>query len=283
MAHRLVIDDKSAVGAIVTARRAGTTRASSLTGVDYAGAFLDENRAFAELFDGVDESTAVPTCPDWTLRQLFRHVGRGDRWAAQIVRDRLDTYLDPRTVEGGKPPPDPADAISWLRGGAQRLVDAVELTGVETQVWTFLGPRPANWWIRRRLHEVAVHRADAAIALGSDFTLAPDIAADGITEWLERVAIQAGDQGAALPLEDGTTLHLHATDPGLGEAGEWTAAVEEGRITWSHEHGKGSAALRGGATELLLAILRRRPLADTGVALFGDEAVWERWLDRTPL
>ncbi|MBS2079219.1 maleylpyruvate isomerase N-terminal domain-containing protein, partial [Mycobacterium tuberculosis] len=125
--------------------------------MDYAGAFLDENRAFAELFDGADESTPVPTCPEWTLRQLFRHVGRGDRWAAQIVRDRLESYLDPRTVEGGKPPPDPADAISWLHGGAQRLVDAVELTGVETPVWTFLGPRPANWWIRRRLHEVAVH------------------------------------------------------------------------------------------------------------------------------
>lgn len=257
--------------------------AGNLTQVDYAGAFLDENRAFAELFQDADESTPVPTCPDWTLRQLFRHVGRGDRWAAQIVRDKLDSYLDPRTVEGGKPPPDPAGAIAWLHGGAQRLIDAVELTGVETPVWTFLGSRPANWWVRRRLHEVAVHRADAAIALGSEFTLDPDVAADGITEWLERVAIQAGGQGAPLPLEEGDTLHLHATDPGLAEAGEWTIAVEEGRIVWSHQHGKGSAALRGGASELLLAILRRRPLADTGVQLFGDDAVWERWLDRTPL
>ena len=168
--------------------------------------------------------------------------------------DKLDHALDPRTVEGGKPPPDPADAISWLHGGAQRLVDAVELSGVETPVWTFLGPRPANWWIRRRLHEVAVHRADAAIALGAEFALAPDVAADAITEWLERVAIQAGSDGAALPLEGGNTLHLHATDPGLGEAGEWTIGVDEGRITWSHEHGKGTVALRGGATELLLAI-----------------------------
>jgi uncharacterized protein (TIGR03083 family) len=255
----------------------------SLTGVDFAGAFLDENRAFAELFQDVDESTPVPTCPGWTLRQLFRHVGRGDRWAAQIVRERLDSYLDPRSVEGGKPPPDPAGAIAWLHGGAQRLIDAVELTGVETPVWTFLGARAANWWVRRRLHEVAVHRADAAIALGSDFTLEPEVAADGITEWLERVAIQAGGEGTPLPLEEGDTLHLHATDPGLGEDGEWTIAVEQGQIAWSHRHGKGSAALRGGATELLLAILRRRPLAETGVELFGDDAVWERWLAGTPL
>ncbi len=35
-----------------------------------------------------DPATPVPTCPDWTLKQLFRHVGRGNRWAAQIVADR---------------------------------------------------------------------------------------------------------------------------------------------------------------------------------------------------
>jgi len=251
--------------------------------VDYAAAFLEENRAFSELFVGVDESLPVPTCPDWSLKQLFRHVGRGDRWAAQIVKDKVDHFLDPRSVEGGKPPPDPADAISWLRGGAQRLVDAVELAGPETPVWTFLGPRPANWWVRRRLHETAVHRADAAIAVGGEFTLDADIAADGITEWLERVAIQSGGEGAPLPLEEGDTLHLHATDAGLGEAGEWTVAVTGGGLTWSHEHGKGSVALRGGATELLLAMVRRVSLADTGIELFGDDTVWQNWLDRTPL
>ncbi|MDD4867753.1 MAG: maleylpyruvate isomerase family mycothiol-dependent enzyme [Mycobacterium sp.] len=251
--------------------------------MDYPAAFLDQNRAFADLFRDVDDSTPVPTCPDWTLKQLFRHVGRGQRWAAQIVRDRLDHALDFRAVEGGKPPPDPADAISWLQGGARRLIDAVELTGAETPVWTFLGPRPASWWLRRWLHEIAAHRADAAFAVGSEFTLPAEIAADGITEHLERIAILAGAGGADLPLEDGQTLHLHATDDGLGEAGEWTIAVDDGRIAWSHEHGKATAALRGGATELLLAILRRIPVADTGVELFGDDAVWRTWLARTPL
>ena len=251
--------------------------------MDFAAAFLDENRAFAELFRNADGSTPVPTCPGWSLTQLLRHVGRGDRWAAQIVRDRPDDFVDPRTVEGGKPPPDPADAIAWLHGGAQRLVDAVELSGAETPVWTFLGPRPASWRIRRRLHEAAVHRADAAIATGAEFALAADIAADAITEWLERVAIQAGSEGEPLPLEDGNTLHLHATDPGLGEAGEWTIGVDDGKITWSHQHGKGSAALRGGATELLLAMVRRVAVADTGIELFGDNTVWQNWLDRTPL
>jgi len=251
--------------------------------VDFASAYLEQTRAFGDLIRDADPSTPVPTCPGWSLEQLFRHVGRGDRWAAQIVHDKRDEFLDPRTVEGGKPPPDRDDAISWLHGGAQRLVDAVELSGVETPVWTFLGPRPANWWIRRRLHEAAVHRADAAIAVGSDFTLEPDIAADAITEWLERVAIQAGSGGAELPLEDGNTIHLHATDPGLNEPGEWTISVADGAITFAPEHGKGTVALRGGATELLLALVRRVSIADTGIEMFGDDAVWQSWLDRTPL
>jgi uncharacterized protein (TIGR03083 family) len=249
--------------------------------VDYAAAFLAENRAFSDLIRGADDSLPIPTCPGWDIQKLTRHVGRGDRWAAQIVSEKRGDYLDPRSVEGGKPPPNPDDTVSWLHGGAQRLIDAVELSGVETPVWTFLGPRPANWWIRRRLHEVAVHRADVALAKGADFSLEPDVAADGITEWLERVAIQAVE--APLPLDDGNTIHLHATDPGLGETGEWTVGVEDGGIAWSHEHGKGTVALRGGATELLLAMLRRVPVADTGIELFGDDAAWQRWLDRTPL
>jgi uncharacterized protein (TIGR03083 family) len=250
--------------------------------VDYAAAFLEQNRAFGEVIRSADSSTPVPTCPGWSFKQLFRHVGRGDRWAAQIIGDRVDHFLDPRTVEGGKPPPDPDDAISWLYAGAQRLIDAVEQAGVETPVWTFVGPRPANWWIRRRLHEATVHRADAALALGLDYRLTPELAADAITEWLERVAIEAGRDGAPLPLEDGHSVHLHATDPGLGEAGEWTIGAEAGRITWSHDHGKGTVALRGAATDLLLAIVRRVPVADTDTAVFGDTAVWQNWLNHTP-
>ncbi len=250
--------------------------------MDYASTYLEETRAFGELIRAADPSTPVPTCPGWTLEQLFRHVGRGDRWAAQIVRDRMNSFLDFRSVEDGTPPPDLDDAISWLNGGAQRMVDAVEVTGAETPVWTFLGPRPASWWIRRRLYENAVHRADAALAVGSEFAIDAEVAADGIDEFLERIVIQAGKDGAPLPLEAGDTLHLHATDPGLGKAGEWTMAVDD-VVIWSHEHGKGTVALRGGATELLLAITRRVSLADVGIQVFGDEAVWQRWLDRTPL
>jgi uncharacterized protein (TIGR03083 family) len=250
--------------------------------VDYAVALLEQNRAFGEVIRSGDPSAPVPTCPGWSLSQLLRHVGRGDRWAAQIVADRVDHYLDPRAVDGGKPPTDPDEAIGWLHGGAQRLIDAVEHAGMETPVWTFLGARPAYWWVRRRLHEATVHRADAALALELDYVLTPELAADGIGEWLERVAASAGRDDAPLPLGNGQTVHLHATDPGLGVAGEWTIRADGDRITWSHGHDMGAVALRGGAVDLLLAVLRRVPVADTDIAVFGDAAIWQHWLDHTP-
>jgi uncharacterized protein (TIGR03083 family) len=248
--------------------------------VDFRAALLDQTRAFGELIRSADPSTLVPTCPDWTLKRLFRHVGRGNRWAAQIIADHRVHPLDPRDVRDGKPPDDPDAAIDWLNSGAQLIINSVDRAGADARVWTFLGPRPAGWWIRRRLHEATVHRADAAIALGVDYDLSPELAADGISEWIELMTVQAKPQSP--PLDLGRTLHLHATDDGLGPTGEWTIVNDEDGIGWSHEHGKGDAALRGPAKDLLLAIVRRRSAADAGIEVLGDTAVWDGWLQRTP-
>ena len=240
--------------------------------MDFAAALIEENDAFAETLHGADETTPVPTCPGWTLRHLLRHVGRGDRWAAQIVGDRLNDYLDPREVRNGRPPD---DAIDWLRGGVHCLLGAVDSVGADTAVWTFLGPRPAAWWIRRRLHEVTVHRADAELALGRDFRLAADLAADGLTEWLERVVVQAGDGDS--PLRDGQALHLHATD-----GGEWTLRANCSALALERSHADATATVSGDATSLFLAVVRRLPADDPRITINGDGDVWRAWLDHTP-
>ncbi|MEB3031120.1 maleylpyruvate isomerase family mycothiol-dependent enzyme [[Mycobacterium] nativiensis] len=251
--------------------------------MDYAAALLDETRALGELIRTSDPALPIPTCPEWNLTQLFRHVGRGHRWAAQIVADRLDRALDPRDVVDGKPPADPGAAIDWLNDGAQLVLDAVAQVGPDNPAWTFLGPRPAIWWVRRRLHEATVHRADVVLALGGEFTLAAELAGDGIGEWLDLVTARLGRDGQPLPLSDGESVHLHATDDGLGPQGEWTISRSAGAdtVSWAHEHGKGSVALRGPARDLFLAVMRRVPVADTDIAVFGDAAVWQNWVDHT--
>jgi len=248
--------------------------------VDFRAALLDQTRLFGVLIGEADPETPVPTCPDWTMKQLFRHVGRGHRWAAQIIADRLQQELDPRNVHDGKPPEEPDAAIAWLNDGAQLIIDAVDRVGSDARVWTFIGTRPAGWWIRRRLHEALVHRADAALALGRTYDLAPELAADGVSEWLERVAVEA--KGHTPALDPGQSMHLHATESELGPTGEWTVVNDEEGMWWSHAHGEGSVALRGPAKELLLTLVRRRTTADAGVEVFGDTTVWDTWLARTP-
>jgi uncharacterized protein (TIGR03083 family) len=248
--------------------------------MDVRATLLTETKAFGDLYRDADPATPVPTCPGWSLNQLFKHVGRGNRWCAQIVGDRRWEPLDPRKVPDGKPPEDVDEAIAWLEAGAQMVLDAVDRVGSDARVWTFNGPKPAGWWIRRRVHEQTVHRADAALALGADFDLPAAQAADGVSEWIELI-IKGADRHAP-PLERGHTLHLHATDDGLGPTGEWTIANDEDGLNWTHDHAKGETAVRGRAADLLLGITRRRGGGDASLEVLGDAAVWDGWLDRSP-
>lgn len=247
--------------------------------MDFRAALIEETKAFGDLYRDADPATPIPTCPDWTLNKLFKHLGRGKRWCAQIIDERRTEPLDPREVRDGKPPDDLEGAIAWLNGGAQAVLDAVDHVGADARVWTFNGPKPAGWWIRRRLHEATVHRADAVLALGGEFTLPAELAADGVTEWID---LQVQGRRAEPPLQRGLTLHLHASDDGLGPTGEWTITHDEDGLNWSHDHVKGEAAVKGTATNLLLGITRRKSSADAGLEVFGDAAVWDGWLSRTP-
>ncbi len=253
--------------------------------MDFRGALLEETRAFGELIRSTDPSTEVPTCPGWTFKDLYRHVGRGNWWAAQMVADRRAEPLDPRQVRNGRAPEGPDRAVEWLNAGARLLIDSVDNAGPAAKVWTFLGPRPSGWWIRRRLHETTVHRADAALAVGSAFAIPPEWAADAVNEWIELVAVRA--RLSAPPLLRGQTLHLHATDPVLGGVGEWTVTSDVNGLDWTHDcaHGddKAGVALRGPVNDLLLALMNRRSVADLDIEVFGDTALWDRWLDNTKL
>lgn len=246
--------------------------------MDFRAALLEQTRAFGDLIRSGDPATPVPTCGDWTLKQLFRHVGRGNRWAAQIVSEHRNQPLDPRDVRDGRPPEDMDAAIEWLNRGAQLVIDAVGRVGSE-RVWTFIGPRPAGWWVRRRVHETAVHRIDAALALGDELELPAELASDSLSEWLELATI---DKRRAPALDHGQTIHLHATEEQLGPTGEWTIAHDDDGLSWSHSHAKGDVALRGPVNALLLATVRRKTADQAGLEVFGDAAVWDSWLQRTP-
>ena len=250
--------------------------------MDYAAALIGQNQMLGELLRDADWSMPVPTCPGWTLLQLLRHVGRGDRWAAQIIADRADASLDPRLVRDGRPPADIPGTVRWLSESPRTLLAAVEAVGPDTEVSTFLGPKAAAWWVRRRLHEATVHRADAAIALGAPYELSAELAADGITEWLARLADEQA-LGSPPSLPAGTSLALRAADPHLKDT-TWTVRGTPQGVRWTGQPAASAdLVLSGPAADLLLALVRRRPVEDTGISLQGDTTLWRSWLALTPL
>jgi uncharacterized protein (TIGR03083 family) len=235
----------------------------------------------AGIVHGADLPRVVPTCPEWTLRQLATHVGRAHRWAAEIASTRSAEFIPFRQVPDGRIPDDPALHAPWLRAGAEQLIQAVREAGSDP-VWTFAGPRPASFWARRMAHETAVHRADAEITVGRQPNVDADIAVDGIDEWLDSMSGAIPEDAQADALPEGAVLHVHATDEGLDGAGEWLVRREGSEVTVQPGHGKGDVALRGPASRLLLVLVRRVPPDDPQVEVLGDSGLLTGWLAGTP-
>ncbi|MGH4012410.1 MAG: maleylpyruvate isomerase family mycothiol-dependent enzyme [Pseudonocardiaceae bacterium] len=250
----------------------------------YLEALTAQTARFAEALRGADLQQQVPTCPEWTLYQLAQHLGQAHRWAGAIVAQRATAPVDHRELSSMQAPDDPERLGGWLRDGAAGLVDAIRTTGPQTPVWTYADDQSAAFWARRMANETAVHRADIELTLGREFTLDPDLAADAISEWFAMIcsaqALEARPDLAVLR-GDGQLLHLHSTDAGLGEAGEWIVRRTPDGPVWEHGHSKGDVAVRGPVVDLLLVMLRRVAPDDAGVQVLGDPAVLEHWLEHT--
>ncbi|MGH3718438.1 MAG: maleylpyruvate isomerase family mycothiol-dependent enzyme [Pseudonocardiaceae bacterium] len=252
----------------------------------YLDALTAQSALFAEALHGANLQLWVPNCPDWTLYQLAEHLGQVHRWCTALVTRRATTRLDHRTLGMAAAPADSDGLGTWLREGAGALVDAIRAAGPQTPVWTLSWSEDHNvgFWARRMTHETTVHRADAELALGREFALEADLAADAISEWLSLLCsakdVEVRPELAALR-GTGQILHLHSTDPGLGEAGEWIVRRTPSGPTWEHGHAKGDVAVRGAVVDLLLVLMRRVPPAEAPITVLGDAGVLEHWLDHT--
>jgi uncharacterized protein (TIGR03083 family) len=230
----------------------------------------------AEITGDADLGTPVPSCPGWGVAKLLSHTGITHRWVATIVATRATGPVNPRTLDVGLPE-NRAEYPKWLAAGAAPLLSALRDAGPDTPVWSWAGQVVSGWWARRMLHETTVHRADAELAVGAEPVIDPVVAADGVDEFLANARLGGRPSQQMDEFPDGQTIHLHATDEGLGEDGEWLISLGRGGYTWSHGHAKGSVAVRGPAGLLLLLIYGRIRPDDERLQVFGDAGLLATW------
>lgn len=219
-------------------------------------------------------SAAVPSCPGWDVIRLAGHVGRVHRMAHTSVSQQLTS--PPAADQSAKPPADPSEVADWLAQTTEALLPVLRETAADSPAWNFTqGPQTAAFWPRRMAHETAIHRWDADMAVNGGGAAPMDAAlsVDGVDEFLSMFTRVLGARPEA---DIGGSLHLHATDA----EGEWMIEVTDGQLTVEHGHGKGDAAIRGTASDLLLGVWGRRSfLTDNCFQRFGDDEVVTSWMD----
>jgi uncharacterized protein (TIGR03083 family) len=225
----------------------------------------------------LEPGTPIPTCPGWTASDLARHIGTVQRWAAHLVAVRAAERIPSSELDIDEPADD-GSCAAWLAAGAPAVVASLRGADPEATMWAWGADKHARFWSRRMVHETTVHRADAELAAGRRAQIDTAIAADGIDELLDNLPEAAYFAPRVTELRgDGSTIHFHAVDSPAGE-GEWTVRLRPDGFSWDSGHGKGDAALRAEAADLLLVLYGRLPASGDHVEVFGDGELVGRWL-----
>ena len=208
----------------------------------------------------------VPTCGDWTVADVILHTSMIHRWATGIVA----THAQERPHRDGPADLAGAAVIDHFVEGAAGLTAAFAASDPDEVLYAFVGPRPVSWWMRRQAQETVVHAWDAQLGAGNPQPIDAPIAVDGIDELFD---VFVPRLGADRVDGHGETLHLHATDA----PGEWLLRFDPDRIDITHEHGKGDAAVRATASDLLLFAWSRLPPTAAELTTFGDAPLLARY------
>ncbi|HXT90304.1 MAG TPA: maleylpyruvate isomerase family mycothiol-dependent enzyme [Trebonia sp.] len=137
---------------------------------------------FLRLRDVVDGHLAaqVPTCPDWTVADLTRHVG-------EVYLHKVEMMRQGKHPEGWPPASfKEAEPVGLLTRGYGELVAEFAARNPAEPAKTWYDPnQTVGFWIRRMAQETVIHRIDAELGAGTPVAPIPDdLAIDGIDELL---------------------------------------------------------------------------------------------------
>jgi uncharacterized protein (TIGR03083 family) len=232
----------------------------------------EEGPALAAAAERAGLDAAVPTCPEWTVRDLVKHTGNVHRWATvHVTTPRKSDLDDAETKALFAQVPADESLTRWYREAHAALVEALRNAPEDIGCWYFLpAPSPLAFWARRQAHETAIHRADAESAVGVPPAAVPaEFAADGVDELLTCFYTRSRSR---LRLDDPRTFAVVATDVDAA----WTFEIRPDRN--AARPGAADDAhcrLSGRASDLYLALWNRRGF--DGLDVTGDGSVLDLW------
>src|SRR5262245_3152590 len=122
-----------------------------------------------------DPAAPVPSCPEWTARDLEEHV-------TAVYLHKVECM---RRGEFPKPWP-PVEGVGTRADAYAALAGEFAVRRPEDGTPTWYEPdQTVAFWIRRMANETAIHRVDADLAAGrAGEPIADDLSVDGIDEVL---------------------------------------------------------------------------------------------------
>ncbi|MBJ6641649.1 maleylpyruvate isomerase family mycothiol-dependent enzyme [Streptomyces sp. DHE7-1] len=250
----------------------------------YREAIARETLRFTEAVDGADPTSAVPSCPDWTLADLTRHVGALQRWFCTLLTRLVQEPPRSRDVELGLP--DSAAAYpGWVVAGVPAVAVVLRDTDPEAPMWAWGEDQHARFWARRMLFETLVHRVDAERAAGLDPDIDSALAADGVDEFLVNLPYAGLFAPAVRKLRgDGETIAFRCADTGE----EWRVRLDPDGFRPLPPAADGAdrpepcaAAVSAPAADLLLLLYGRRSHEEPGFDVSGDAEALGHWFAHT--
>jgi uncharacterized protein (TIGR03083 family) len=243
---------------------------------DYPSIISDESARIVNAYER-DRSAAVPWSDRWTIGTVARHVAGTHHVVAEVVRGRPDADFGLfATLE--TPPKDSPEFVEWFRAGTASLLEQLSSVPADEECWSWYAPGSrVGWWARRMAFEAVVHRSDTDAAQGHAFSVAADVAADGVDEFLD-VFVAASRVANDAPA--GPSLSFECSDR---SDRWWLDLSQSGASVVSRDSRPASVQIRGTAEELLLRVWGRVPLAEAaGVELSGEIGWLDRWSALVP-
>jgi uncharacterized protein (TIGR03083 family) len=237
----------------------------------HIAALRAQGRMLADAARRAGLGAPVPTCPDWSVRDLVAHTGGVHRWATAFVaegraeemgREEKRRYYD--TAPG-----DP-DLVDWYTESHAALVAALESAPPGLACWSFMpAPNPVAFWARRQAHEAAIHRVDAQTAAGRVTPPAAALASDGIDELLS-CFLTRPDGG--LRADPARVLGVRAADTDA----DWTVRIGPDKVEVLHgASGTPDCAVTGAAADVYLLLWNRA--GTDRLRVEGDGSLLDHW------